>query len=179
MKTDFQLLQNQVTSHEVRIGNLENNKVIGRNYFVMRNLSEGLWGGDSAIHPGNYQHTPMINIPVNQKNVTITFYTKQASYGGTGVLFDNVNGAALKYYNIDELTYVDVTNKGMDAVTIAKLPSGFEPTRDQRQVMQGSSNNTWLLTVTKAGEVQMARYSQNGTVDAGRWFSGTMTYMAG
>lgn len=66
----------------------------------------------------------------------------------------------------------------MDEVTIAKLPSGFAPTRDQRQVMQGSSNNTWLLTVTKAGEIQMARYSQDGTVDAGRWFSGTMTYMA-
>lgn len=66
----------------------------------------------------------------------------------------------------------------MDEVTIAKLPSGFAPTRDQRQVMQGSSNNTWLLTVKKTGEVQMARYSQDGTVDAGRWFSGTMTYMA-
>lgn len=65
-----------------------------------------------------------------------------------------------------------------DEITIAKLPSGFEPTRDQRQVMQGSSNNTWLLTVKKTGEVQMARYSQDGTVDAGRWFSGTMTYMA-
>lgn len=65
-----------------------------------------------------------------------------------------------------------------DEITIAKLPSGFEPTRDQRQVMQGSSNNTWLLTVKNTGEVQMARYSQDGTVDAGRWFSGTMTYMA-
>ena len=122
MKTDFQLLQNQVTSHEVRIGNLENNKVIGRNYFVMRNLSDGFWGGDSAIHPGNYQHTPMINIPVNQKNVTITFYTKQSYYGGTGLLFNDVNGAALKYYNIDELPYVDVTNKGTDAVESVTIP---------------------------------------------------------
>lgn len=66
----------------------------------------------------------------------------------------------------------------MDEVTIARLPSGFEPTRNQRQVMQGSSNDTWLLTVTSSGEVQMARYSQDGTVDAGCWFSGTMTYMA-
>lgn len=65
-----------------------------------------------------------------------------------------------------------------DEITIAKLPSGFEPTRDQRQVMQGSSNNTWLLTVKNTGEVQMARYSQDNIVDAGRWFSGTMTYMA-
>ena len=65
-----------------------------------------------------------------------------------------------------------------DEITVAKLPSGFEPTRDQRQVMQGSSNNTWLLLIKHTGEVQMARYSQDGVVDAGRWLSGTMTYMA-
>lgn len=122
MKTDFQLLQNQVTSQEVRVGNLENNKVIGRNYFVMRNLSDGLWGGDSVIYPGNYQHTPMINIPINQKNLTITFYTKQPNYGGTGILFNNVNGAALKYYNIGELAYVDVTDRGTDAVESVTIP---------------------------------------------------------
>ena len=65
-----------------------------------------------------------------------------------------------------------------DSTTIAKLPLGFAPTRDQRQVMQGSSNNVWLLTVTTAGEVQMSRYSQSGVVGAGAWLSGTMTYMA-
>lgn len=65
-----------------------------------------------------------------------------------------------------------------DEITIAQLPSGFAPTRDQRQVMQGSSNNTWLLLIKHTGEVKMARYSQDGVVDAGRWLSGTMTYMA-
>lgn len=50
-------------------------------------------------------------------------------------------------------------------LTIGTLPAGFRPLCELNVLCQGSSNATWLLTVTTAGVLQAKRY-RNGTTNA-------------
>lgn len=54
----------------------------------------------------------------------------------------------------------------VNEVTITTLPEGFRPTRSEGQLCQGSTKNTWYLTVDSDGVVAFSRYGTTSTAAA-------------
>lgn len=52
-----------------------------------------------------------------------------------------------------------------NGVTMFTLPTGFRPSKPTYAICQGSGKNTWLLSVTTAGAVQISRYGVSGNTD--------------
>lgn len=64
------------------------------------------------------------------------------------------------------------------SVNIGKLPSWATPIDDQNFVVQGSGMNRFLLSVTKSGNINCARYGTTGfiNVPAGAWLNISCVY---
>lgn len=67
------------------------------------------------------------------------------------------------------------------SATIFTLPEGYRPSTNEYFVCQGSVKNTWLLTITSAGAVQMSRYggTEYAAATTGAWLPFSATFLAG
>lgn len=63
-------------------------------------------------------------------------------------------------------------------VTFGNIPSQFAPSKDIYIVCQGSGKNTWLLTITTLGELQISRYgiTAYAQVETTAWLTFQATY---
>lgn len=87
------------------------------------------------------------------------------------------DGNAVSIYGI-----ATVTAQQADATrTLFTLPAGYRPTGATRHIgrMQGSGTNSWLLSITTGGEVQLARYGTTsaGAVAANAWLPFSATFI--
>lgn len=65
--------------------------------------------------------------------------------------------------------------------TICTLPTGYRPTVNRYYLCQGSVKDTWLLTITTAGECCFSRYGTTsyGTAASNVWLPFSATFIAG
>lgn len=69
---------------------------------------------------------------------------------------------------------------GTDNYLIFTLPSGFRPSGQVCVVSQGSSTNSWLMSITSAGYVRFSRYNNGSgyvTAPVGAWLPFNATFL--
>ena len=75
------------------------------------------------------------------------------------------------------------TPTGDESHRLATLPSGYRPSYNHNVVMQGSGSNRWTCSIRPNGNMYIARYTNNTTVNnqvpANAWLNILVTFMEG
>lgn len=105
------------------------------------------------------------------------------------VPYNNVSSNKPEYRMIGNIVHlrgnvspVSVITGGSSRKTICTLPEQVRPSEVEYFVVQGSSENIWLLDITGAGEVRFSRYRNGGSYEdasTSAWLPFAVTFFAG
>lgn len=174
---------------------------------IAKNIRQWFWeigSGGLAVGTGSTSRSDLVQSVVHPEGITLQDYRK--NYGQVVLRYDDLmtisattlnagsgfsryaeSGASqpLAKRSVGRIITLSGAFKNNSAFTsssssvnIGKLPSWATPIDDQNFVVQGSGMNRFLLSVTKSGNINCARYGTTGfiNVPAGAWLNISCVY---
>lgn len=120
--------------------------------------------------------------PENMKNILGLADTGwvNCSYGSGMLAYGSI---PLQVRRIGKIVHLRGVVKNANAFTptsdtshiLGYIPSGYNPSKEESFIMQGSGSNRWLMSIRTNGTINISRYSDDTTthsqVNAGSWLN--------